>query len=149
MTTYWILVANSTEATIYSALKTKLSQNNAALEKIKAYTNLDGREKTHDHVSDKMGNYHHKAGGQGSFVESTDPKQYEFDRFARKLADELNKGRIKNAYQELIIIAPPHFHGMLNKHIDSHTKALVGINIEKDYVHLKSKELETTLIKFL
>ena len=69
----------------------------------------------------------------GAFNEPIDPKDYEQERFAIELAKELDAGRTANSYKNLIIVASPHFHGMLNKHMNEHVAGMVSKHIEKDY----------------
>ncbi|MGH8667281.1 MAG: host attachment protein, partial [Burkholderiales bacterium] len=62
-------------------------------------------------------------------------------RFALQVARELDHGRTKNAYQRLILVASPHFMGLINQHADAHVRQLVSDSIEKDYTKISEKEL--------
>lgn len=135
-TRYWILVAGSSEARIFSA-----KEKNSAWELVKEYIHPEGREKDTELVADKFGSFPNFSRGSSTFTEPTDPKEAESERFARILADELNAGRTKNAYGKLVVVAPPHFHGLLNKYCDAHVAALVTNRLEKDYTKLKEHEL--------
>ena len=116
----WILGANATEARFYMTPKAKLLNGEATLKLVKEYKHPEGRQKSGDLVSDKPGNYKNPRVGHGTFAEPTDPKEHELDVFAKQLADELEAARIANHYQDLIIITPSHFDGLLNKHLNHH-----------------------------
>jgi protein required for attachment to host cells len=79
--------------------------------------------------------------GRGAFSERTDPKEVETERFAHILAEDLNKARAKHLFEKLIIIAPPHFHGLIKKYCHHHVLACISHNIEKDYTQSTEKEL--------
>lgn len=141
---YWILVAGSTEAKIYSA-----NAINSSWELVKEYIHPEGRDKDIELVADKFGSFPNVSRGSSSFTEPTDPKEAESERFARILAEELNLGRTNNAYRKLILVAPPHFHGLLNKHCNSHVIELINRRLEKDYTKLKEHELIPRILEQL
>lgn len=139
----WLVVANASQATIYQT-----EQRPKTLNLIKELLHPPSREKGESLASDRPGHFKGEAVGMegtthGAFNEPTDPKSYEHERFAVDLAKELDAGRTSNSYQNLIIVASPHFHGLLNKSMNSHVAALVGQHIQKDYTSLAPKELLT------
>ena len=135
--TYWILVANSSEAKIFSA--EKITQEWKLL---KEFSHPESREKDTEIVADKFGSYPNiGTSGSSSYTEATDPQETEIENFARQLAHELNHGRTQNLFHKLVLVAPPRFHGMLNKHCDPHVLNLVINRLEKNYTQLKEHEL--------
>ncbi|MDZ7663566.1 host attachment protein [Thiohalophilus sp.] len=87
--------------------------------------------------------------GHGSYAEPTNPKEYEKDRFARELANVLNKARSENQFNELVIVASPHFHGLINQHLYDESSEKVSHNIEKDYTQVKDSDMLDTLLPYL
>lgn len=136
MTNYWILIANASQAKIYTASKLQ-----GDWQLVKELNHEESREKDEELVSDKLGNFPNISRGSSSFIEPTDPKVFEEERFAHQLAEELNSGRTHNLYQKLILVAAPRFHGMLNKHCNQHVLGLVAKNVEKDYAQFSEYEL--------
>jgi len=137
----WLVVANASQATIYQT-----EQRPKTLTMVKEFLHPPSREKGEQLASDRPGHFQGEAVGMegtthGAFNEPTDPKAYEHERFATELAKELDAGRTANSYKNLIIIASPHFHGLLNKSMNSHVAAMVGQHIQKDYTTLEPKEL--------
>lgn len=137
MRTTWILVASSSKARIFQAAKTT--------EDMKLVCELEhpeSREKAVNLVSDVPGRYRKSSSSPFSlYEEPTNPKELEAERFAHQLAHELNEGRNLNKYRDLIIIAPSHFQGLLNKIFNVHVKHLITRTLHKDYTHLKQHEL--------
>ena len=136
----WVLVANASEARLFGA--DKIGEE---MEFIKEFEHPESREKGSDLASDRPGHYQSKGTGHGTFAEHTDPKDYEVERFAGELAHELEKGRTKNEYKKLILVAAPHFHGLLNTQMNEHTRALVAYSIQKDFTAVEAYELPERL----
>lgn len=140
MYTTWVLVANAGEARLFGA-----ENINQSLHCLKEFNHPESREKSSDLTSDRPGHYQSKGTGHGSFAEHTDPKDYEAERFASELADVLEKGRTANEYKKLVLVAAPHFHGLLNTHMNEHTRELVVNNIQKDFTAIETHELPKRL----
>lgn len=133
MANTWLIVANASQATLYET-----ESSPKTLKLIKEYLHPASRAKGNELASDRPGHFHAEARGMegtthGAFNEPIDPKDYEQERFAIELAKELDAGRTANRYENLIIAASPHFHGLLNKHMNEHVAGLVSRHIEKDY----------------
>ncbi|MEJ2407733.1 MAG: host attachment protein [Candidatus Thiodiazotropha sp.] len=77
----------------------------------------------------------------GAFNEPTSPKAYEHERFAMELAKELNDCRNHNKFSNLMIVASPHFHGLLNQHMNNHVAKMVSTHLNKDYTDLDEASL--------
>ena len=144
MTTTWILIANATEAHLYQSPKAKLFNGMEKLELVCEFAHPDGRKKDIDLVSDRLGH-----NGHGTMIESSDLKQFEAERFARELAQSLESSRTSNSFQDLIVIAPPSFHGLLNKHFNEQLQGLVSVNVEKDYTKANERQLLSNLQGYL
>lgn len=129
----WLIVANASQATLYET-----ESHPSTLKLLKEFIHPASRAKGSDLASDRPGHFQAEARGMegtthGSFNEPIDPKEYEQERFAIELARELDAGRTANRYKNLIIVASPHFHGVLNKHMNEHVAGMVSRHVEKDY----------------
>ncbi|MGB6976269.1 MAG: host attachment protein [Gammaproteobacteria bacterium] len=142
LNTHWILVANASEARLFSTHKLG---DGKSWQFLKEFNHPASRERDFELTSDKPGRYQFqgKSGtsGHGAYSDRTDPKEVEVERFAQQLAEELNTGRVHNLYHKLILIAPPHFHGLLNKYCDHNVLSLITQHVEKDYTKLREREL--------
>lgn len=132
MSTTWIMVANASHAKLFSN-----KGPNKGLELIKELEHPESREKAAELVSDRIGNY----AGSGSYAQPTDPREHEAERFALQIAQELEQGRVNNAYEKLVVVTSAHFMGLLNNRISQQVKNRISESINKDYTHLPVKEL--------
>lgn len=158
MSTTWILIANSSQAAIYLTHKAKLFLRNGcdnnSLILVRSFSHQDSRKKTSDLISDRFGKYRFSGSnnfpaGHGAFLEPTDPKAHEADVFAQELVQTLDQGRRDGAYDDVVLIATPHFRGLLNKHLKHAMQKLVSKVIDKDYTHIKGRALARQLIYHL
>jgi protein required for attachment to host cells len=67
--------------------------------------------------------------------------ELEHDRFARELAQKLERGLNDHAYDRLVIAAPPEFLGRLRKHISRRVHQRLMLDMRADYVNLPDREL--------
>ena len=130
----WILVANASQAYLYS---TKNLHSNE-LDLVQEFKHPESRDKGLKLTSDRPGHYqtNHKA---RSAYEKSHPKEDEAAVFARELVEMLKAGNNNHEYNKLLLVAPPHFYGLINKHIDFARDKL--LHIAKDYTHLTARDL--------
>lgn len=143
----WLLVADASKAKIYSLHKAKVFQDNPngnLLTLVEEFQHNNSRKKNSELVSDRMGDF-----GPGKLLEVTPPKTIEAEQFALKLTSRLDNGRKEDSYQDLVIVAPPNFMGLLNKHMHNQVTKLLSKTIEKDYTQQAEKELVKSLVNLL
>lgn len=142
----WILVADAAIANIYS---TTNLHDDSHLSLIKEFKHPESRMKTSDLVSDRTGRYMAGDKAHGTYSEQTSPKEVEADRFAMELAHTLKSAQESNHFDQLIIVAPAHFHGLLKKHFSDQLRKKIKHHIEKDYTkvppHLLMVQLQSHL----
>jgi protein required for attachment to host cells len=132
----WILVANASHASVY------LNDGpHKGLTRVRTLEHAASREKGADLATDRPGQQQGPNAGRGAFVSAKSPKEVEAERFAIEVARALDQGRTQNAYQRVILVASPHFLGLLNQHLDAHVRQLVSDSIEKDYTKINGKQL--------
>lgn len=148
MSKLWILVANSSKAALYETPKAKLFNGHAKLTLVQNYTHPQSRKKSRDLITDRPGHASQmgKLGG-GSLGEPSDVKQAEYELFAKELAGDLERGRVKHCFDNLVLVAPPQLMGTLHKKINHNhnLKSMLTLNIEKDYTNYKPE----LLVKYL
>jgi protein required for attachment to host cells len=138
----WILVANSSRATLYGYTP---SNTKPGLQVLGEFEHIQSRKSDSELVTDREGAYQ-SYGGHGNFIEQTDPHKHEAEVFARELYTKLEEGRTSHQFQDLILIAAPHFMGLLRSCIDGRPFKNVSIKeIQKDY----TQEKPHSLIKIL
>lgn len=141
-TTRWVVLANSVQTKIYSIQKMRPIL-------IKTIEHPDSRLKSKDLSADGFGNYKTRQTGHGQFSPPSSPHEEEHSRFAKEIADFLEQARQRHEYCDLILCAEPHFQGLLNKHLTTHTLALVIKSLGKDYIPLPKEKLEPILEKII
>lgn len=99
-----------------------------------------------DIQSDKPGRTF-DSGGQGrhAMEPPTDPKRHAKAEMAHTLSNTLDGQRKKNAFDRLIVVAPPQFLGDLREAMPKPLHDLVAKEIAKDLSKLKVHELERQL----
>lgn len=123
-----------------------VSERNRDFDLIARYLHEEGRLKNSDLVSDKPGHYEKGSPAhRGSYSEEYDHKEKEVEHFVKELCAELDKGRIAKSYTSLIVVAEPHFFGLINKHLGREAKKLLTHHLLKDYSHYSEKELKVHL----
>jgi len=132
----WIVVASAIQASVY-----EMSERDRHLTLVHKLSHEESRMRNQDLVSDRPG---HSAKGR-DFAESISHKLLEAKHFAHDIAEVCEKGRLANAYSSMMVVAEPHFHGMLNKECSTHVQQLIKHHIAKDYTHYSQKKLEDQL----
>lgn len=135
MSTTWILVADSARARLFAASE----QDDGALVELEDFLNPEsrGRELEADRpprTFESVGNVRHAIEDHTSY----DQKSLEF--FARELEAVLERGRVGHRYDDLVVIAPPHFLGTLNRTMGKHVRASVIAELPND---LSSADAQT------
>ncbi len=75
-------------------------------------------------------------------MEPTKPlHEVESERFAHEIAKTLEKSLAENAYDRLVLVAPPHFLGLLRATINHTVAKRVELTLDKDYTALQPKDL--------
>ncbi len=134
MPTTWIMVANASQAKLFAN-----HGPNKGLHFVKELSHPESREKTSNLVSDRSGS--HTGTGHGAFVQATDPKHHEAERFAQEVTRELDDGRLNNAYDRLILVASSPFMGLVNSRLPELVRSKLSEIIDKDYTRLPIKDL--------
>jgi protein required for attachment to host cells len=64
------------------------------------------------------------------------------EAFARRVGDYLDKARTEHRYDELVLVAPPKFLGMMRKSLGKEVQKLVANQLPKDLSWFNERELE-------
>lgn len=148
MATTWIISADAGRARIFSA-------GNAAdpLQEVQDMVNSASRMRTSETMTDKLGptaagKSSHSTGGalpNSQYEPNQTPEQVEAESFARDLCSFLLKAHHDGKYDHLALVAAPKFLGSLRSLLDPQLKALVSMEINKDYTHSNGRELQAQI----
>jgi protein required for attachment to host cells len=83
--------------------------------------------------------------GPGSDREEPSAQEHETELFAKRIGDYLDQARNQHRYDELYLVAPPKFLGMLRKKLNKEVQKLVVDEFDKDLSWFNPRELESRL----
>ena len=138
----WILVCDASRAVLYGTEK-----KGEEWETVGSYSHPESRMKNSELTSTEPG---HSAKSKGDsrhtvMEPQTSPKEAEKEHFAQQLATVVNAGARKKTYDRLVLIAPPHFAGILEKHLSTETKKRLMKTLHKDYTFTNIREARQRL----
>ena len=139
----WYVIADAATARVYSQ-----TDKHDELHLEKELNHPESRMKGSMLASDRPGHYQTTGDGHGAYVEKSEPKEFEAERFATEITHYLESGRVQNAFDDLIIVASPHFHGLLNKQMNKHVSNIVSKHIESDLTQAPESQLLELLKKY-
>ena len=128
MKTLWIVVANRGFAKIYES-----KGHGHDIKEIYSVDNPDGRKKSGEILADKPGRaFDSLGGGRHALSTEVSVTAHEQQVFAKKLVGVLEEGNGAKAFDELAIVAPPHFLGALKLHLNQAIAKKVIKEVGKD-----------------
>lgn len=134
----WIVVADSAHARVFTRTGPR-----GPLQESQDMVSPDSQLHDRDIVSDRQGRSldRSRGGARHAMEPATDPKEQSGHVFARKVADLLEAGRNSHGIDALVLIAAPHFLGLLRQGLSDATRRLVVKEIPKDLVRHSVKEI--------
>ncbi|HEX7111649.1 MAG TPA: host attachment protein [Mizugakiibacter sp.] len=125
----WVLVADRVRARLF-----EFEDEKPALNEVEVFVNPEGRDPAGSRGDMRPTRSVESVGGARHAIEPhTTPEAKYADRFARRLHDALEQGRVQHRYERLVLVAPPRFlgalHGVLGKNVRSHVVSEVRRNL--------------------
>ncbi len=143
--TAWILVSDLSRAKLFTA---ELREDPWTL--VKEFDHPEGREFSREIRPGSPPGRMQQSRGNGSrtaMEPHTTPKEAEAERFARQLADFLENAQARRQFDYIVLVAPPHFLGLLHATLGRQTTKHLRAMVDKDYVSLAPQELRVRLIE--
>jgi len=101
-----------------------------------------GKLKDGEIESDRPGRGASSAGGgRHGLSQHESSHEHDAQTFARELAEVLRVARNEHRFERLVLVAEPHFLGILRGALDSATSALVHDTVGKDLAHVPLRDL--------
>jgi protein required for attachment to host cells len=86
-------------------------------------------------------------GGRRSAMEPrTTPKEAESQRFAERLADFLEEAIANRRFDDLVLVAPPHFLGVLRGALGAQSTKRLRASVDKDLSMLDAPDVRQRLL---
>jgi protein required for attachment to host cells len=136
----WIVLADAASARMYAPQANGRDWTLAA-----ELDHPQGRAKESELGRDKPGRVKQSSGQRSAMEPPTPRKKVEMEKFARQIAQALDEALVRNAYDRLVLVAPPAFVGVLRGTLAERVAQRISATIEKDYLHLEPSELRERL----
>ena len=129
MTHAWVLVSDAARARIFQVDSAK-----SPLQALDQLVSPKAKLRERDFNTDRPGRVY-DSHGEGRHAAGThiSPKEQEAIRFADVVVDHLERGRIARRYDRLIVVAEPHFLGLLRSAAGPLLKQKITLEIDKDF----------------
>jgi protein required for attachment to host cells len=99
----------------------------------------------HEQASDLAGQSMRTIDGIGGAMQEVDFHQLEEDRFAADTAAMLKERALRNDYDALVVVAPPHTLGELRRHYHKEVEKRLVAELPKDLVNMPVPAIEKIL----
>lgn len=137
MSKLWVLVAESSRATLYS-----MATKNGAMEEVACYDNAMARQHEQELTADLPGQaFDGKGQGQHGLESRASKKQKSVEDFAKSLCEVLDEGRQQGDYTQLVLCATPAFLGQLRQHLGSAAGKCVAATVNKNLVRASHEDI--------
>jgi protein required for attachment to host cells len=138
----WLVVADGSRARIFSYI-----DKHGAWDLEHEIDHPAARSHTRDLVTDQQGRV--RQSGYGNYAPAmsnhVDAHAQEEVKFARGLADRMAHGLDDRAYDRIGLVAPPHFLGLLRRHVSDRVASMLFLELGKDYTAAGEPELRERL----
>lgn len=138
MQTTWIVTADASRARIFQML----GRNH--IEEIEDFIHKESRQKDRELRTDAVGQFSvRSAPASSDMIERTEPTEHEAEIFSRTLGGYLDKARTQHKYDQLCLIAPPKFLGLLRKTLSKEALRMVDKEVPKDISWFNPRDIES------
>jgi protein required for attachment to host cells len=140
MSKHWIVVADQSKARIFT-----VDEPRGELQELEHLDHPAGRDQAKTLGSDRPGRSFDSSGqGRHAMGASVEPKEQEAIRFARQVGDHLRAACHAGHCNRLLLVAGPHFMGLLKDQLDSLTDVKVS-RIVKNLGQYDPREIRSHL----
>lgn len=142
MTTTWIVAADASRARVLQVA------DRERLIEVENLLNPEGRLQNREVTSDASGRFPGKdrPGGHSSDDETHSVDHLD-ELFAKRVGEYLDKARNDHRYDELVLVAPPKFLGMMRRKLGKEVEKLVADDLPKDLSWFNAREIERYFAK--
>lgn len=136
----WIVVADHARARLFS-------MNAGRMDEISDFVNAEARVPGHERTHAPPSRVHDRFGDSRHAVQShTLTQDKAATRFAGTLRSVLDRGRLAREYQNIVLIAPPRFLGILNAALGDGLGDFVALRIAKNLTRRKPEAIRAELL---
>jgi protein required for attachment to host cells len=136
MATTWIVAADESRARVL-----QVTGRGRPLAEIDDLVNPAGRLQDRDLQTDAEPRFNGSSGGPPSDAEREGAVEHSARVFAKEVGRYLDKARIAQRFDRLVLIAPPKFLGALRKELHKEVEKLVADELPKGLSWLNAREI--------
>lgn len=141
----WIVVCDSSRARLFSANGKK-----GAWSLVRTLEHPESRMMDSELAGREQGRQQQSGGfGRPAMEPVTQAKEVEREAFATELGHLLDHEFDVNSYADLVLVAPPHFLGLLRKRLGGKLMKRVIAGLDKDYTLLPLQDLQPRVEEWL
>jgi len=142
METIWVLVADKSQAKLYSG-RGPMSE----LELKQSWAHAASRSHEQELTSDLPGRAFDSTGAnRHAMSQPVDPKDHEAELFAHELISEMEKGRVEKHFSRLYLMAAPEFLGLLRKQCGSALQKTIAGEVDKNLTQESEERVRSFLM---
>jgi protein required for attachment to host cells len=137
----WILVSSAYIARVF-----ELDSLTSPWREVYTWVNPEDRLRRQDLNTDRPGRIASPPRGQrSSYADPSDPRQKIDAAFAKDVIRELRVAHDEGRFERLVVVAPPHFMGLLRQFDRGRLTAVVFQEVRKDFTHETAASLQRRL----
>jgi protein required for attachment to host cells len=136
MATTWIVAADESRARVL-----QVTGRGRPLAEVDDLVNPAGRLQDRDLQTDAEPRFNGSSGGPPSDGEREGAVEHSARVFAKQVGRYLDRARIAQRFDRLVLVAPPKFLGALRKELHKEVEKLVADELPKDLSWLNAREI--------
>lgn len=142
MHTVWILVCDAAKARFFET-----SGANPAWHLVNEVFHEASKSKAAELAGDRSGSRSSEGGSvhHNALAPASSPRDVEKGHFAHSLGDMLDQAMRSARFRRWVLVAPPHFAGVIAKELTPELKKHLLATVEMDLGHLDARELAEKL----
>ena len=142
MATTWIVAADESRARVL-----QVTDRDRHFTEIEDLVNPEGRLQNRELQTDAEPRFNGISSGPPSDPERQGAVEHSVQVFARELGRYLDKARIAQRFDRVVLVAPPKFLGALRKELHKEVEKRVAEELPKDLSWLNAREIERYFAK--
>lgn len=135
----WILVADRARARLFTP-----GADGHALVELKDFINPEGVHPAQAYGHERAPRTHERMGPARHAIEPhSTPEEKAAERFAHALVETLERGRVEHRFERLLLVAPPHFLGTLERVLGRQLRHCVAAQLDQDLTMLSPDAIQS------
>ncbi|MGH8507622.1 MAG: host attachment protein [Gammaproteobacteria bacterium] len=142
MSRVWVVAADSRRARIFAT-----DTPTGSLREMEDLVHPAARTHARELTSDRPGRSFDSHGpGRHAMEPETNVKRHEAEVFAKQVAERIERARLDDEFDELVLIAAPEFLGLLRKSLSPTAIGLVAKAVDKSVADLSASAIREYLL---